>query len=56
MDNSGISSIGFCLLFCVHLGVKVVRGGKSTSENEGISDSYGRMSERGNRGLSKVEI
>ena len=35
MDNSGISLIGSCLLVLVRLGVKVMKGAKSTGDNEG---------------------
>ena len=35
MDNSGISLIGSCLPVCVRLGVKVMKGVKSTDDNEG---------------------
>ena len=35
MDNSGISLIGSCLLVGVRLGVKVMKGVKSISDNEG---------------------
>ena len=45
--------IGSCLPVCVRLGVKVVKGVKSTDDNEGRAIP---MSERGNRVLSKVEI
>ena len=35
MDNSGISLIGSRLLVRVRLGVKVIKGVKSTGDNEG---------------------
>ena len=41
VDNSGISLIGSCLLVCVRLGVKVMKGAKSTGDYEGRGITMG---------------